>query len=95
VANREQFKRFLVVSPLIVSSSSSSSSSPVDDNDPNKSYKVPYGSYYQLYRLDGKLIAVRKTGGRSSRSLIVAAVGGGGKGGGGGEWNCGVCSISH
>ena len=49
---REQFNRFLVVSPLVVSRS------PVDENDPDKSYKVPYGSYHQLYRLDGKLIAV-------------------------------------
>lgn len=49
---RDQFKRFLVVSPLITSPITD------DENDPDRSYKVPYGSYHQLYRLDGKLIAV-------------------------------------
>ena len=47
---KEGFNRFLVQSPLVSSSSSSSSSS--------SPYLVPYGSYHQLYRLNGKLVAV-------------------------------------
>ena len=52
--HREGFNRFLVQSPLVVNKSARK----VDRDVAAADYQVPYGSYHQLYRLNGKLIAV-------------------------------------
>lgn len=54
--NREGFARFLVQSPLV----SHTPPPPVQQKGwEDADFQVPYGSYHQLYRLDGRLIAVR------------------------------------
>lgn len=56
---RQGFKRFLVSSPLVVVSSSGvASTGGPQEEDPDRDCKVPYGSYHQLYRVDGQLVAV-------------------------------------
>ena len=57
---REGFQRFLVHTPLVPSGGVSSEGEGEDADPSTSQYKVPYGSYHQLYRLDGKLVAVRE-----------------------------------
>ncbi len=63
--HREGFSRFLVQSPLVCHPPAppppSPSPSSVDGGDAEAEaadFQAPYGSYHQLYRLDGRLIAV-------------------------------------
>jgi arginine-tRNA-protein transferase len=53
---RPGFKRFLVSTPLAIDESTGARTWA---GDPDRDYKVPYGSYHQLYRIDGRLVAVR------------------------------------
>lgn len=62
--HREGFSRFLVQSPLVCypppppAASHKSPGGGEGEIKEEASYRVPYGSYHQLYRLDGRLIAV-------------------------------------
>lgn len=53
-----QFSRFLVQSPLIDRTSSQSSTSSAAAPGRSASGSLPYGSYHQLYRIDGQLVAL-------------------------------------
>lgn len=62
--NREGFRRFLVQSPLVCPPQSPHGNEPEQGGagaakEEEADFQVPYGSYHQLYRLDGRLIAVR------------------------------------
>lgn len=62
--HREGFSRFLVQSPLVCypppppAASYKSLGAGEGQGKEEADYRVPYGSYHQLYRLDGRLIAV-------------------------------------